>query len=107
MEELENPQGLLGEVSEEQIASWKNQYGDIWAVEAGDGICYLKAPTRVVIGAASKFAQTDPLKFNETILNNCWLGGDESIKTDTGKFLAASSVLREMLEVPHASIKKL
>ncbi len=99
--------GLKGAVTAQQVQEWKEEHGDVFALEAGDGVCYLKAPSRVVLSAASKFAQTDPLKFGETLLNNCWLGGDETIKTHNGKFLAANSQLNALLEIPHAAIKKL
>ena len=98
---------LIGIVSNSQIRTWQEEHGDVFALEVGDGVCYLKAPSRVVLSAASKFAQTDPLKFGETLLNNCWLGGDETIKTHNGKFLAANSQLNALLEIPHAATKKL
>ena len=37
---------------------------------------------------------------------DCWLGGDETIKTDDAKFLGVSSVLTELIEVKEAELKK-
>ncbi|GHV11720.1 hypothetical protein FACS1894162_7350 [Bacteroidia bacterium] len=42
--------------------------------------CYLHRPDRKALSAASVIGKTDPLKYNEILLNNCWLGGDEEIK---------------------------
>lgn len=98
---------LVGQATPEQIEAWKRQHGDIYAVECGDSICYLKKPSRKALGYASYASKTNPLNFNETILNDCWLGGDESIKTDDAKFLGVSQTLGQLIEVKEAEIKKL
>ena len=84
---------FVGQATPQQIEAWKRQHGDIYAVECGDSICYLKKPSRKALGYASYASKTNPLNFNETILNDCWLGGDESIKTDDAKFLGVSQLL--------------
>jgi len=47
------------------------------------------------------------MKFNEIMLNSCWIDGDEEIKTDDSLFLAASSKLAELIEVKEAELVKL
>ena len=49
----------------------------------------------------------DPIKFNEIMLANCWLGGSEAIKTDDDLFLGASGKLAELIEVKEAELVKL
>ena len=98
---------LVGQATPEQIEAWKKQHGVIYAATVGDGICYLKKPSRKVLGYASFASKNNPLNFNEVILNDCWLGGDESIRTDDAKFLGVSGVLAELIEVKEAELKKL
>lgn len=104
---MEKEKTLVGQATPEQIEAWKRQYGDIFAVTVGDGICYLKKPSRKALGYATFASKSDPLKFNEVILNECWIDGDESIRTDDSKFLGLSGVLSELIEVKEAEIKKL
>ncbi len=47
------------------------------------------------------------MKYNEVLLENCWLDGDEEIKKDDSLFLGVSSHLAEIIEIKTAEIKKL
>lgn len=98
---------LVGQATPEQIEDWKRQHGKVFAVTVDGGICYLKKPSRKALGYASYASKQNPLNFNEVILNDCWLGGDETIRTDDAKFLGISGVLADIIEVKEAEIKKL
>lgn len=102
-----NTQMKEGQASIEQIAMWKNLHGKIFAFEVEDSIAYLKKPHRNVLDAAHSFSQNDPLKFADVMLENCWLGGDDTIKTDAAKFLCVSQKLDQLLQVSDASLKEL
>ena len=80
---------LIGQATAEQIQEWKAKHGDIFSVKVDGHVCYLHKPSRRTISYASVAAKTDPLKFNETLLRECWLGGSEAIRNDDDKFLAA------------------
>jgi hypothetical protein len=47
------------------------------------------------------------LKVTEAILTSCWLGGDESIKSNDDKFLAVSGKLEKVVEMAEAEVKEL
>ncbi|MDR0789640.1 MAG: hypothetical protein LBO06_02455 [Bacteroidales bacterium] len=94
-------------VTEEQIKNWKKQHGEIFCVEVDGKSCYLRVPTRAELGFAAESAKTNPLAFNEVILRECWLAGDEEIRTDDGLFLSVSGQLSQMIEIKEAQIKKL
>ena len=49
----------------------------------------------------------NPIRANEALLQNCWLGGDDSIKTDDDKFFGVSAKLAEIVQVKDAEITKL
>jgi len=95
---------LIGEVTAEQIEQWKKKYGKVFGVKVDGHICYLKKPDRKILGYASTAGKTDPLKFNEAILNNCFIGGSEAIKKEDELFLGASSVLAEIIQVKEAEL---
>lgn len=94
-------------ITPEQIESWKKKWGDVFCVTVGDKMAYLKRPSRQAFSAAAVVGKNDPMKYNEILLNNCWLAGDEEIKTDDALFLGVSTKLGELVEVKEAELKKL
>lgn len=118
-----NKKGL---VSSEEIAAWKTQHGDVYAIEfecefemdeenrqitiiRPAAIAYFKKPSRSHLKLAnSKMAQTkSEIVFNESIINSCFIGGFADVKTNDAYFLGASGVIGEMIDVVQASIAKL
>lgn len=98
---------LKGQATEEQIQEWKRKYGDVYSIETGDSVCYVQKPDRSTMKAIAAVGMNDPIRSNEVMLENCWLGGDESIKTDDAKFFAVSPKLALLIEVKEAELKKL
>lgn len=98
---------LIGQATPEQIAVWKEKHGEIFSIKVDNHVCYLHKPGRKTISYASVAGKNDPLKFNETLLRECWLGGSESIRKDDDKFLAAGAVLDQIVEVKEAELVKL
>jgi hypothetical protein len=105
LEELEKK--LIGEVSSEQVAMWKNLHKAVFTVTVDGSVAYLKKPDRITLKAMAACAQSDPIKVGELLLENCWLGGDETIKTDDEKFLGAVGEMGKLVEVKNAELKKL
>lgn len=97
----------MKKASAEQIQEWKQKYGDVFCITVEDKICYLKSPDRKTLSFASSVATKDPLKFNEILLKNCWLDGDQDIQTNDVLFLSASSKLTEIIQVKEATLEKL
>ncbi len=95
------------QITEEQIQNWKQKHGEIFKIDVEDKTCYLKRPSRKALSFASQVGAKDPLKFNEIILKDCWIDGDEEIQVDDTLFLSASSKLAELIEVKEASLVKL
>ena len=103
---------LIGKLSEAEIKALKEKHGDIFAIKVDDAegnthYGYLRTPKRRDLSAASVAGSKDPLKFNETIMRQCWIGGDEEIRTDDYLFLAASGVIADIIEVGEAQLEKL
>ncbi len=98
---------LIGEATREQIKEWKSKYSQLFAIIVDGHICYLRKPDRKILGYASTAGKTDPLKFNEAILNNCFVGGSEAIKTDDDLFIAAGARLGDIIQVKEAELVNL
>jgi hypothetical protein len=102
-----NETSIIGAATAEQIQHWKQQHGDVYALQVDNHICYLKKPDRRVLSMAVSLGSKDPMKFNEVLLENCWLGGSEAIKTNDELFIAAGGQLGDLIEVKQAELKKI
>lgn len=95
------------EVTQGQIDAWKELYGDVWKIVVDGKEAYLKSPDRKTLSFASSVGATDPMKFNEILLKNCWLAGDDKIMTNDSLFLSASSKLTELIQIKETELVKL
>jgi hypothetical protein len=104
---MDKPEKLIGELTPEEITKLKKLHGTIFKIEVDGHVCYLKKPDRKTLSYASVAAKTDPLKFNEVILNGCFVGGSPEIKTNDDLFLSVGQVLPDLIEVETAELVKL
>ena len=103
----EKQEALVGQATVAEIDEWKKRHGDIYAIKVDGHVCYLRKPTRRDLSFASSAGKKDPLKFNETLLRDCWLGGSEAIRRDDDKFMGASGVLDKIIPDAEAEREKL
>ncbi|MEG0760073.1 hypothetical protein [Chryseobacterium sp.] len=100
----------MPEVSQKQIDAWKAEHGDVFCFKLGankDKICYLKAPDRKTISFAGTAGATDHIRYNEIMLEACWLAGDEEIKTNNGLFFSISQHIPSLVEITEVEMVKL
>lgn len=90
-----------------KIEAWKKKYGEVYVYEVDDKKCYLKPADRKTISAAAVIGNGDMMKYNEVILQNCWLDGDEAILKEDKYFLGISQTLAELIEIKQGALKKL
>lgn len=102
-----NEEQLIGQASPDQIEEWKKKYGKLYAIIVDGHICYLKPPDRKILGYASIAGKTDPMKFNEVMLNSCFVGGSDAIKTEDELFFAAGMKLADLIQVKEAELVNL
>lgn len=98
----------MSKITEKQIEEWKAAHGEIFKLEGEGGKeAFLKKPNRKILKAAMAKMQTDPLSFVERILTDCWLGGDEEMKTDDSYFFGCAEQLEGLMEHKRVELKKL
>ncbi len=95
------------EVTPEIIENWKKQFSDVWKITVDGKVAFLRSPDRKTLSYASSVGTSDPLKFNEILLKNCWLAGDLEIQTNDTLFLSASSKLAELIQIKETELEKL
>lgn len=93
----------------EQIAKWKQKFGDIFVYEADDLACYLRRPDRKVIelATAESSGGQQAFRFTEVVLANCWLDGNEELRSQDKYFMGLSGKIGEMVEIRAGELKKL
>lgn len=95
------------EVTKEEIQEWKKMYGTIYKLSAEGKVAYIKKPTRQIIGNAIPIAATNPMAYAESIIDNCWLGGDVCIKNDDDFFLGVFEKIQEITKNKTVELEKL
>lgn len=98
----------IPEDKKKQIQAWKAEHGEIFYFKVGpDKECYLKKPSRQIVSYASASATEDPMRYNEVILEDCWLAGHEEIKTDAGLFISISQHITSIIGIVEVEMVKL
>ena len=69
-------------VKQEQIEEWKSQYHDIYMIGSDPHYGYVRFPDKKAMKMAYSSLKQDSGALVNSILANCWLGGDEAVKTD-------------------------
>lgn len=103
----ENKEGEVVETMQSKIEGWKKKYGRVFRLEVDGHVAYVRTPDRRILALASIEGGKDPVKYNEVILRNCWIEGDEEIKTNDGLFFGASAKLQELIDIKEAELKEL
>ncbi len=103
----------VGELEEDELKKLKREHTTLYRIDVpvnDDGseiaVCYLKKPDRPTLAAAMKYTSSDPMKMNEILCTNCWVAGDERIKTVDELFMSASTKLSETFKIRESEIKE-
>lgn len=95
---------LKGQASAEQIAEWKEKYDKVFQYTIEDKTCYLRPVDRNTYSAAAAKATSSPAKFNDTIINNIWLGGDEDIKKQDSYYYGLIDFIEDLMAKKKGSL---
>jgi hypothetical protein len=80
-----------------EVQDAKAKYGAILHVPFSDGReIYLKQPDKKVLGLAYAKGAKDPLGVAEVLLANCWIAGNDTVKTDVGCLIAIQELANDI-----------
>jgi hypothetical protein len=97
-------------ITQEQIAELKAKHGRIYKLVAENGMtCILKDPLSdfKIVKAAFSALNKNSILFVQTILSNCFLTGDEAIKTDESIQIGLVDQINELIDIPEAEIERI
>lgn len=100
---------MAEQITQAMIDGWKKEYGTVisYTVDGKEG--FFRKPTRQEISYASIASNQmkDVMKYSETLMNSCWLGGDRDILDKDEYFIGAMGVIEALAEVKTGEVKKL
>lgn len=97
---------LSGEVADDQIQKWKEQYGKVYKYTVDGKVAYLRAVDRTTFAlGASKVSGSGPAKFNEIVIDRIWLGGDEAIRKEDNYYFGLSEFVDEFMDKKKGSLE--
>ncbi|MBF0576602.1 hypothetical protein [Dysgonomonas sp. GY617] len=97
----------------EQIEQWKKEYATkdkcIHRITSASGkVGYVHDPDRKTLSLAmTRIAQNNIIGGVEAILDNCWLGGDESLKTNDKSFMGLANQIEQLIQAETVTLEKL
>ena len=96
------------EVNEAMIAKWKKQYGDVFRLNVGDKVGYVRKIKRHDLKAAMTVAKHEgELGMIESLLTDIFLGGDRELLDDDDYFYGACEQVKDLMQVKEGSLTKL
>lgn len=100
-----------GGVTDADIMKWKNQHGKVMLVEIEEcdtvHHAYFKRPTLNTMAAVTKVGKTNEVESAKIMLNDCWLGGSEVVKSDVVLFMEATKQLSKIFDSCTSRLKNL
>lgn len=99
---------LIGQASPEQIEKWKKEHGEISAAKTADGkVAYFKAPDRNILKMATDSVASGISEYNESIAENCFVGGEKSILSDPKYYNELGKAMNKLAEGEKITLEKL
>ena len=114
-----------GKATPEQVEIWKKTYPEVYEINVEGHRCYLRGfdrttmkfalsrlsikvnPESAAAGKGVEINMEKMIEIGEIALQNCWLGGDDEIKTNDRLFIAAAMQVGELFDIAETSLKKL
>lgn len=100
-----------GGVTDTDINKWKNQHGKVMLVEIEEGDtlhkAYFKRPTLETMAAVTKVGKSSEVESAKIMLNSCWLGGSDEVKSDVVLFMEATKQVSKIFDSCTSRLKNL
>lgn len=83
-----------------QIENWKKEHGKVFGYISEDGkIGVFRTPDLTILDLCQAIAKGSSVRYDCAMIENCWLGGDECLKSETKYVLGIKNWLADLIEV--------
>lgn len=96
--------------TKEEVEKLKAIHGPLKYFQSADkkAAAIFKAPSRKILKMAhANNGESNSITYNETLVNNCFVAGDEQMKTEDKYLLSVGPRLQEMVPMAELEIKDL
>lgn len=93
--------------TQKQIQEWKAKYGTIYQLESENGkVCYIFDPISklIIVKALMAAMLKGSFEFVDSLLNNCWIDGDETIKSDDRIKGGLWEQVKDIIDIPEHQV---
>ena len=90
-------------ITAEQVERWKKEHGKVFTASCDGKTAYYRKPTRKDLSYAMTL-KDQPLDMYETLLKNCFLGGDPIMHEDTDYLLGCVGLAEKMISVKSVEV---
>jgi hypothetical protein len=91
-----------------QLEKWRSTYGNLYGYTSSDGkAAILRAPDIKILDACSVGSHGSDIEFDRLLLLNCWLAGDEALKTEAKYILGVRDWLGNIIEKVYGEMVEL
>lgn len=102
-----------GKLKDVEVDLLKKSHGEVYEiiVPANDEgtemtYAYIARPKRKILEAVFGMINTNPIQAADVLMKNCWLAGNDLIKTDDDLFMAAAPLVLSIIKIRQGEIKK-
>jgi hypothetical protein len=99
----------MSKPTKEQVAEWRKKYSSAHSLSSEGKECIIFSPfddIRVMKMAFASLMGEDKIAFVDAIINNCFLWGDESVKTDDQFKAGVYEDLNDIVNIPEFDLNK-
>jgi hypothetical protein len=95
----------MSKVTKQQIEEWKKKHSGVYELQSNGKTAYIFDPTSDIriMKLLLTAMQRGSLDLVDALLANCWLAGDDEIKTDKYKIGLVDQV-RDLVDIPEAEV---
>lgn len=93
--------------TQEQIQEWKKKHHSVFALESDEKTCYIFSPIEnlSILKAFMNGLAKGSFECVDVLITNCWLGGDEEMKTDDRIKMSLVDQVRDFVEFPDHEVE--
>lgn len=97
------------QIDKDKLAELKAKHGNVYLITVEDKAAVFRKPSRqdISFATAASSQGKDAIAFTESIMRNTFLDGDRELLDNDDYFMAAMTVVDEMVETKQAELKKL
>jgi hypothetical protein len=96
------------EITQEQIAQWKEKHGVIYQLHSEDGktaIIFDPMSKLIIVKALLTALLKGSYEFVDALINNCWIDGDAEIKSNDKIKAGLFDQVKDIIDIPDPNIE--